>query len=503
MTSQRLAEGARCSKEIQATTTPLPAYVTEFQSVFAKEDFDILLEHCKWDHAIELIPGAEPKSSKVYPLSPLEQTELDTFLEENLRTGRIRPSKSPIAAPVFFIKKKDGSLWLVQDYRVLNAVTVKNRYPLPLISKLVSQLRGAKYFTKLDVRWSFNNVRIKPGDEWKAAFCTNRGLFEPLMMFFGMTNNLATFQTMMNDIFRTLIAEGVMVVYLDDILIFTETEEEHEQAVRRVLEVLAEHKLFLRPEKCEFHWKWIEYLGLVISENKVKMDPVKVTGVCDWPTPENRTDVQAFIGFVNFYRRFIQDFSTIARPLFDLTRSDKAWNWDTKEQEAFECLKTAVTTAPVLVSPQDSEPFRIKADSSDFASGAILSQQLPGGEKWHPVAFYSKSLSPVERNYETHNKEMLAIIRALEEWRHFLEGAHYPVEIWTDHKNLEYFMMARKLNRHQACWSLYLARFDFKLTHRPGRSMGKPDALSRRPDHGKGTSNNEDMVLLRPELLAI
>ena len=310
-----------------------------------------------------------------------------------------------------------------------------------------------------------------------------------------MTNSPATFQTMMNDIFRTLIAEGIVVVYLDDILIFTETEEEHEQVVRRVLEVLAEHKLFLRLEKCEFHRKQIEYLGLVISENKVEMDPVKVAGVHDWPTLENRTDVQAFIGFVNFYHRFIRDFSTIARPLFDLTHSDKAWNWDIKEQDAFEHLKTAVTTA--------SEPFRIEADSSDFASGAILSQQLPGEEKWHPVAFYSKSLSPVERNYEIHDKEMLAIIRALEEWRHFLEGARHPVEIWTDHKNLEYFMTAKKLNRRQARWSLYLARFDFKLTHRPGRSMGKPDALSRRPDHGKGTSDNEDVVLLRPELLAI
>jgi len=252
---------------------------------------------------------------------------------------------------VFFIKKKDGSLWLVQDYRALNAVTVKNKYPLSLISKLVSQLRGAKYFTKLDVRWGFNNVCIKPGDEWKAAFCTNRGLFEPLVMFFGMTNSPTTFQTMMNDIFRTLIAEGIVVVYLDDILIFTETEEEHEQAVQRVLEVLVEHKLFLRPEKCEFHRKRIEYLGLVISKNKVEMDLVKVARVRDWPILENRTDVQAFIGFVNFYRCFIWDFSTIARSLFDLTRSDKAWNWDTKEQDTFERLKAAVTTAPVLVSP--------------------------------------------------------------------------------------------------------------------------------------------------------
>jgi len=236
-----------------------------------------------------------------------------------------------MAAPVFFIKKKDGLLHLVQDYHALNAITVKNKYPLPLISELVSQLHGAQYFTKLDVRWGFNNIHIKPGDEWKVAFRTNRGLFEPLIMFFRMTNSPATFQTMMNDIFRTVIVEGIVVVYLDDILIFMKTEEEHKQAVQRVLEILAEHKLFLCLEKCEFYRKQIEYLGLVISENKVAMDPVKVARVCEWPIPENRTDMQAFVGFVNFYRRFIQDFSTIARPLFNLTCSDQAWNWGTKE----------------------------------------------------------------------------------------------------------------------------------------------------------------------------
>jgi len=196
-----------------------------------------------------------------------------------------------MAAPVFFIKKKDGSLQLVQDYRALNSMTVKNKYPLSLISELVSQLCGARYFTKLDVRWGFNNVHIKPRDEWKAAFRTNRGLFEPLVMLFGMTNSPATFQTMMNDIFQNLIAEGIVVVYLDDILIFTKTEEEHAQAVRRMLQVLKENKLFLRPEKCEFYKQRIECLGLVISENEVSMDPVKVAGVREWPTPENKTDI--------------------------------------------------------------------------------------------------------------------------------------------------------------------------------------------------------------------
>jgi len=234
-------------------------------------------------------------------------------------------------------------------------------------------------------------------------------------MFFGMTNSPTTFQTMMNNIFWDLIAEGIMVVYLDNILIFTRTEEEHAKAIRWVLQVLQEHKLFLRPEKCEFCKEQIEYLGLVISENEVSMDLVKVVGVREWPTPENKTDVQAFLGFVNFYQRFIRDFSAKARSFFNLTCSEQVWTWSGKEQIAFEDLKTVVTTAPVLVSPQDSEPFWVEADSSNFATGAVLSQQSMTDGKWHPVVFYSKSLSSMERNYKIHDKEMLAIIHALEE----------------------------------------------------------------------------------------
>jgi len=199
---------------------------------------------------------------------------------------------------------------------------------------------------------------------------------------------------------------------------------------------------------------------------------------------------------VNFYQRFIWDFSAKARPLFDLTCSEQVWTWSGKEQAAFEDLKTVVTTAPVLMSPQKSDPSWIEADSLDFATGAVLSQQLTTDGKWHPIAFYSKSLFSVERNYEIHDKEMLAIIRVLEEWRHFLKGATHPVEIWTDHKNLEYFMTAKKLNRHQARWSLHLTRFDFLLHYRPRRAMGKPDALSRRADHRNRASDNENMVLL-------
>lgn len=502
--SQRLAEAFAKNADEKTFRDVVPESLHDFEDVFSKESFDTLPERRKWDHAIELERDSElPTTRKVYPMSPGEQKELDAFLEEALATGRVRQSKSPIGAPVFFIKKKDGKLRFVQDYRALNAITRKNRYPLPLIDDLIHRLSGAKYFTKLDVRWGYNNVRIKEGDEWKAAFRTNRGLFEPLVMYFGLTNSPGTFQTMMNEIFSDLIVQGVVAVYLDDILIFTNSLEEHRRISRIVMERLREHKLYLRYDKCEFEQTRIEYLGVIISHNCVEMDPVKISGVAEWPTPTNKKEVQSFLGFANFYRRFIANFSHHARPLFDLTKKDTPFVWAEEAQGAFAKLKEIVTSAPVLILPQTDRPFRIEADGSGIATGAVLSQVSPDDEKWHPVAFLSKSLSEVERNYEIHDVEMLAIIRALEEWRHYLEGAPHPVEIWTDHKNLEYFRSAQKLNRRQARWSLYLSRFDFMLYHKPGKSMGKPDALSRRADHGTGRGDNKDLTLLSPDLFRI
>ena len=301
-----------------------------------------------------------------------------------------------------------------------------------------------------------------------------RGKGSPLTL----TNCLAIFQTMMNEIFVDMILEGVVVVYLDDILIFTKTLDEHREITRWVLGRLVAHELFLQPEKCEFEKTCIEYLGLIISENHVEMDPVKVAGVAEWPQPTNKREVQSFLGFANFYHRFIQDFSHHTRPFFDLTRNDQKWKWDLPEVTAFQKLKEAITSAPVLTTPADNRPFRIEAYSSDFATRAVLSQLSAEDEKWHPVAYLSKSLSKMERNYEIHDKEMLAIIRTLEEWRHFLEGAPDKFKIWMDYKNLEYFMSAKKLNSRQARWSLTLAWFDFVMHHRPGKTMGKSDALS-------------------------
>ena len=232
----------------------------------------------------------------------------------------------------------------------------------------MNQLRGTKYFTKLRVRWGYNNVCMKEGDEWKAVFRTNCGLSEPLVMFFGLTNSPSTFQTMMNDIFQDLIMEGVVCVYLNDILIFAKSMEEQHRVTHLVLELLQKHKLFLRHEKCEFEKTSIEYLGLIISKGKMCMDPVKVGGVTEWPTPTNCKEVQLFLGFANFYRRFIKGFSHHVKPLFKFTKKDRKWSWGMMEHLAFDEIKTCITS-PILHFADDSKSFRIEADSSDYMTG--------------------------------------------------------------------------------------------------------------------------------------
>jgi hypothetical protein len=288
--SQRLAKAFTKNSGQASFQDSMPESLHDFEDIFSKESFDSLPNRRKWDHAIELECDPEPGFRKVYPMMLEEQEELDVFLEEALSTGCICPSRSPIGAPVFFVKKKDGKLCFVQDYCALNAITHKKCYPLPLIDDLIHRLKGARYFTKLDVHWGYNNVRIKEGDEWKVAFCTNHSLFEPLVMYFGLTNSPATFQTMMNEIFHDLILQGVVIVYLDDILIFTDTLEEHRCISWIVLERLREHKLYLRHDKCEFEKTRIEYLSVIISHNCVEMDPVKIAGVAEWPVPTSKKE---------------------------------------------------------------------------------------------------------------------------------------------------------------------------------------------------------------------
>jgi hypothetical protein len=332
-------------------------------------------------------------------------------------------------------------------------------------------------------------VRIKEGNEWKAAFSTNRRLFKPKVMFFGMTNSPATFQGMMNTIFADLVVEGKVAVYLNDILIFTATKEEHCHITHKVLKRLQDNDLYLHPKKCEFKKESVEYLGLIISEGQVCMDPAKVATVKSWALPKNLCNVCAFIGFANFYWRFIKDFTKIAHPLHDLTKKDVPWQWTFVEKQVFKALKAVFISKPILTMWDPARATHIETNASAHTTSSVI-LQLCKDRLWHPVAYQSESLIGVERNYNTHNRELYAIIQALEDWHHFLEGLPQTFEIWTNHSNPQYWTKAQNLSHQQVCWALYLSRFDFMLTHKPRKQNILADVLSCLP--GTKVHNSED-----------
>jgi hypothetical protein len=371
----------------QQTEAELPKEYQEFARLFSDEAADRFPPAREWDHAIDLKPGApDALDCKVYPMTRDKDTALEKFLDEMVGKGYIRPLKSPYASPFFFVKKKDGKLRPVQDYRRLNSHTVRNQYPLPLIAQLISDLSGAHIFSKVDVRQGYNNIRIKKGDEWKAAFKTKFGHWEPLVMFFGLTNSPSTFQEMMNVIYKEVIekhaARGTIIrIYMDDIAIATTgTMQDHIDAVRDILRVAEQHDLYFKLSKCTFHASSIDYLGVIIEKGMTRMDPVKIAGIKNWPTPIKVKDIRSFLGFCNFYRPFIRGFAHLARPLNELTRKDAEWSWGTRHQKAFEELKTRVTTEPVLAHPILTDPFELEVDASGFAMGAVLLQRKEDGK---------------------------------------------------------------------------------------------------------------------------
>jgi len=292
-------------------------------------------------------------------------------------------------------------------------------------------------------------VRIKEEDEWKVAFTTHMGSYEPVIMFFGITNLPATFQGMMNEILRDMINKGKVAAFVDDVLIGMETEKEHDELVEEVLKRLEENDLYVKAKKCAWKVQKVNFLGVVMGQGKIEMKENKVAGVLNWPVPKTVRDIRKFLGLANYYRRFVKDFAKLARPLNNLTRKEEKWRWGNKQQEAFEQLKQVFMSRPLLVAPDIDKEFRVEADTSNFATGGVLSIKCKDN-KWRLVAYISKSLNETERNYEIHDKEMLAVIRCLEAWRHFLEGFRSKFEVWTDHKNLEYFMSNQKLNHKQA-----------------------------------------------------
>ena len=472
-------------REDPTSSEGLPSELLAYRDIFAPENAKTLPPQKATDHTIELKDGETPPYGPIYPLSQTELRELRAYLDENLDNGRIRPSKSPAGAPILFVPKKDGSLRLCVDYRGLNKVSVKNRYPLPLISEILDRLAGAKYFSKIDIQDAYYRIRIREGEEWKTAFRTRYGHFEYTVMPFGLTNAPATFQNYIHTALRGLL-DVVCVAYLDDILIFSPDRETHTDHICQVLQRLRDAQLYAKPAKCIFYQDQVEFLGFVISRAGISMDKQRVEAIASWEIPKSYHEIQVFLGFCNFYRRFIRAYSLIALPLTSLLRGSKngkkpgSVKLSNDETQAFHRLLDAFQEAPVLQYFDPQKNIRIEPDASNLGMAGILSQPDDDG-KWHPVAFWSKKFSGAELHYSTPDQELFAIVYSFKQWRHYLEGSKYPVEVLSDHANLQTFMKQPKLNGRQARWLMFLTPFEFVIKHRSGKT-NPADGLSRKPN---------------------
>lgn len=485
----------------------LPTEYHDYLDVFDRTKADELPPHRPYDHKLEFMEDSDKSKlprSRIYPMSGHKLEQVKKYLDEHLRKGFIVPSKAPFASPVLFAEKPNGGLRFCVDYRRLNIITKRNRYPIPLIDEVLARIQGCKFLTRLDIIAAFNKLRMHPDSEDYTTFVTSLGAYKYRVLPFGLTNGPATYQQYMNDILFEYLNDFCQA-YLDDILIYSKTKKEHIRHVRLVLQKLREAGLQVDILKCEFHVQETKFLGLLVSIDGLRMDPVKIQAVIDWPIPTNLKETQAFIGFCNFYRRFIRSFSKIIRPMVKLTKKDAIFEWSPACQMAFLLLKDAVTQAPVLRHFDRTKEAILETDSSDYVNGGVLSQYDDNG-LLHPVAFYSKNLTPAECNYQIYDKELLAIIRCLEHWRPELECTDIPVKIFTDHKGLMYFAEGRDLSRRQARYLDMLSEFNIKIVYRPGPQNTKADALTRMPG-SKPTDPLDDRVrqqhqtILTPERL--
>ena len=464
----------------------IPSYLRDYEKLFSPVEANRLPPSLPGvDHDIRLIEGAKPPCGRMYNMSQDELRVLKKYIEENLEKGYIRPSASPVASPVIFVRKNSGGLRLCVDYRKLNDVTIKDRTPMPLTKETFARLSRAKFFTKVDVISAFNKIRIKPGKEYLSAFRTRYGLYEYTVMPFGMSNAPSTFNRRMNDVLGLDILDSCASAYSDDILIYSETEEEHRIHVRKVFDRLLSAGLFLDIDKSEFSVKRVHFLGYIIEAGHgVSLDPKKLDAVRTWATPKTVKEIRGFLGFVNYFRRFIKGFSGIAKPLTDLTHIGTPFVWTPEADLAFRELRDLTLADPVLALFDPQKPCHLFTDASDFASGAVLKQPTDESDEstknLRPVGYFSAKHVDAELRYDAHDKELLAIVKALKEWRAELQGSKYPTKIHSDHKNLGYFMTSNNWNSRQARWLQFLSEFDFRISYVPGKTNNAADALSRR-----------------------
>jgi hypothetical protein len=405
------------------------------------------------------------------------------------KSGFIQPSKSPFGAPVLFVKKKDGTTRMCIDYRALNDITVKNSYPLPRIDELFDRLQGARYFSKFDLRSGYHQIRVKAEDVPKTAFRTRYGHYEFLVLPFGLTNAPATFMHLMHQTFREQLDDFV-IVFLDDILVYSKTLVEHEVHVRKVLDILREQKLYAKESKCELFRTEVDFLGHIVGRGGLRMMEDKVAAVQAWPVPSTISHVRSFLGTIGFYRKFIPAFSSVASPLSDLTKDGATFEWGPTQRGAFETLKSLAAAQPVLILPDPNLPYVVHTDASGFATGAVLQQDQ--GHGLQPIAFMSKKMLPAETRYPVHEQEMLAIIQALGTWRHYLSGAKFRV--LTDHRSLQHFKTQPQLSNRQIHWKDIIANFDFDIEYIEGKTNIVADGLSRRTDHHSVNASSSSSI---------
>ena len=426
------------------------------------------------EFAIDLVPGTAPISVAPYRFTPAELVELKRQLKELEDQGFIRPSVSLWGAPALFVKKKDGSLRMCIDYRQLNRVMVKNRYPMPRIDDLFDQLRGSTCFSKIDLRTGYHQLRVREADIEKTAFRTRYGHYEFLVMPFGLTNAPAAFMDLMNRIFRPYLDQFV-VVFVDDILIYSLNEAAHMEHLRAVLTLLRAHQLYANLGKCEFWLAEVKFLGHVVSGDGVLVDPSKIDAVSTWVQPTNAFEIRSFLGLAGYYRRFVQDFARLAAPMTRLTRKGVKFEWSDACERAFQELKKRLTSAPVLIIPERGLGYDVYCDASGDGLGCVLMQA------GSVVAYGSRQLKPHERNYPTHDLELAAVVFALKIWRHYLYGERF--QVFSDHKSLKHLFTQKDLNMRQRRWMELLGDYDFDLQYHPGKANVVADALSRRSFH--------------------
>ncbi|MGH7240308.1 MAG: pol polyprotein, partial [Candidatus Saccharimonadales bacterium] len=458
----------------------LVALLEQYKDLFPEDLPPGLPPQREFDHHIELKPGTQPIAKKQYRIPQAYLPEWKRQIEQQLAAGKIRESQSPWSSPVCFSEKKNGKLRMCLDFRGPNAVTVPNHTALPLQGQMFDATLGARWFSKLDLRSGFNQVRMHPDSIPVTAFNTPWGHFECTAMPFGLMNAPATFQSLMQHVLRERLYQGV-VVFIDDFLIYTKTENEHLEMLEWVFAQLRKHQLYGAIDKCEFMREEVEILGHRLNKDGIKTQPAKIEAIKSWPTPTSVKDVRSFLGLANYYRKFVSGFSRIAGPLHKLVEKKNKWEWGTEQEKSFVALKEALSAAPTLIIPSIDKAFTLTTDASQFAIGAVLSQEKDGVQQ--PIAFLSHRMSSAERNYPTHEQELLAIVQSLKEWRYYLLGAKKPIVVHTDHRSLQYLSTQPELSKRQQRWMETLHEYRLSVKYKPGSHNVVADALSRRADH--------------------